>query len=126
MAGITFNGTQVLISPKQLPTGYTKPVVAAVTGLEYQSMNKVVSITKSLVEDASDATTFTNIIADAVNGLNKKILDLLTNDLDIVANTVTSYAVLKNVTINQVFGDALYTNATPVYLCDVVIYIRMS
>ncbi len=107
------------------PTGYTDPGGSNLSNSQPTYENLELSVTKSVVENASKATTFDNIRTDAAVGIEKQVEDLLTNDMD-VAQTITYNIDWKDVKTNFTFAEDFYGNAVAVYKCIVDVYINVS
>jgi hypothetical protein len=122
---LTYNGTSVEIPAAQLPTGYVKPVVTKFSDYEYRS-EVTLNVLKSTVDNATETTTFANILTDGTIGLNKQVSDILTADLDTVGNTVDAYAELRSIGTNMVLTGGLYTDAATSYVCSVPIFAKTS
>ncbi|MCK9281352.1 MAG: hypothetical protein M0P71_12075 [Melioribacteraceae bacterium] len=117
---LTNNGTAVFILDSYLPAGYSKPVVTKVANAEYKYSDAVFSIAKSGVENATAATTFTNLVA----ALTVAISAMITDDFDTVGLTVSAYANLKVVTTNHNLSGVLYTNGAINYVCTVDYFVK--
>lgn len=117
---LTHNGTDVLIS--DVPSGYTKPSVTKFSDWENKYPARVISIAKSGVEDPSDTTTFTALIA----ALNSAIEALINTDFDTTGLTVTSYANLSILATNHNSDGVLYTDGAMNYLCTVDIFVKTA
>lgn len=103
----------------QLPTGYTKPVVATFTDYEY-TRTITLNVLKATVEAASAATTMANIFNNATIGINKQIADIIAADY-LATAAVTSYGSLLSLGLNT---EDYLTNAAVNYKCVVKIYVK--
>lgn len=124
----THNGTVVQLAEERLPSGYTKPSTTTVSGDNlYVRTDVVLSVTKATVENSTKATTFTNIIDNATVGIDKQVEDLIANDFDVSGNTVTSHAVLKNISLNTDTSPSTeaYTDTAAAYQCTVDYYVKV-
>ena len=63
---IVNNGTRVSVPAAQIPTGYTKPTITAVSGDELWINQTSINILKSAVENANEVTAFTALVS-AIN-----------------------------------------------------------
>ena len=120
-------GTKNNLPTYQIPDGYVKPVVTAVTGVEYPR-ELTLEVLKATVENADPAVTMANILDDAAIGINKQIDDLLAADF-IATNTVDAYSILWDLTTNYGDLDSLgdYLTATAAkYICKVKLFIKTS
>jgi len=122
---ITNNGTENKLPAQQVPTGYTRPTITTfdIVG-EYQK-TLTLSVLKVTVDDATEATTMTNIFDDAVIGLDKQVADLVTAEYDATA-TVNSFAQLVAMTDNIVVeGPNFLTDAATSYVCTVRLFVQI-
>lgn len=103
----------------QLPSGYTKPVVATFTDYEYVR-SVTLNVLKATVEAASASATMTAIFNNATVGINKQIADIIAADF-LTTPSVTSYGSLTALTTNT---EDYLTNAAAVYKCTVKIYVK--
>ena len=122
---IVHNGTKVSLADSQLPTGYTLPTVTEVDE-DYVS-DLTLNVFKSTVENATDATTLTNIINDATIGIDKQIEDILAADF-LASATVTSHADLIGIANNiaPVGTSDFYDNTAVSYVCTVKLYVKAA
>lgn len=125
---ITNNGTQNSLPSAKLPTGYTVPTVTTFTDWEYKRTLSL-SVLKATVENATVATTMTNIFDDATIGLDKQVIDIIAADF-LASATVTTYADLVALTTNIVdvsSGDGTWMADTAVsYVATVVLYVKAA
>ena len=125
---ITNNGTKNSLPAAKLPTGYTVPTVTTFTDWEYSRILSL-SVLKATVENATPATTMTNIFDDAAIGLDKQIVDIVAADF-LATATVTTYAELTDLTTNIVdvsSGDGTWMDDTAVsYVARVILYIKAA
>lgn len=123
---ITNLGSINSLPDAQLPTGYTKPVVATFADFEYVR-TLTLSVLKATVETASPATTLAAILNNATVGINKQITDIITADF-LATPTVTSYAELLSLTTNFEVGNGTntvyLTNAADAYIATVRLYVK--
>lgn len=121
---IVNNGTKVSLADSKLPTGYTLPTVTEITDFHYE-YNLTLTVLKSTVENATDATTLTNIIGDATIGLTKQITDILALDF-LGTATVTAYAELTDISHNITPNNTtdFYDNTVVSYVCTVVLRVK--
>ena len=124
---ITNNGTRNNLPQNQIPIGYTRPTVVAVTGVEYPR-DLVLDVLKATVENADPAITMANILNDAAIGITKQVDDILAADF-IATNTVDAYSVLHSMETN--YGDLDSTgdyliNAAAKYVCKVRLFIKTT
>jgi hypothetical protein len=110
----------------QIPSGYTKPVVATFSDFEYVR-TVTLNVLKATVETATPSTTLTAIFNNATIGINKQVTDIIAADF-LTTPAVTSYASLKSLTTNVEVGgftDTTYLGNTAVsYKCVVNIYVK--
>lgn len=117
--------TKISVNTNKKPSGFTDPGGANLTSTQPAYTNLVLSVTKSVVEDASKATTFDQIRTDAAVGIEKQVADVLTNDMDVTA-TITYNIDWKDVSNNFTFSEDFYGNAVAVYYATVDVYINVS
>lgn len=122
---LSAQSTKLSMHSTKRPTGYTDPGGSNLSTSQPTYENLELSVTKSVVENASKATTFDNIRTDAAVGIEKQIADLLTNDMDIT-QTITYNIDWKDVKTNFTFAEDFYGNAVAVYKCIVDVYINVS
>lgn len=122
---LSAQSTKLSIHATKRPAGYTDPGGSNLSSSQPTYENLELSVTKSVVENASKATTFDNIRTDAAVGIEKQIADLLTNDMD-VTQTITYNIDWKDVKTNFTFAEDFYGNAVAVYKCIVDVYINVS
>lgn len=122
---LSAQSTKLSMHSTKRPTGYTDPGGSNLSNSQPTYENLELSVTKSVVENASKATTFDNIRTDAAVGIEKQVEDLLTNDMD-VAQTITYNIDWKDVKTNFTFAEDFYGNAVAVYKCIVDVYINVS
>lgn len=124
---ITNLGAVNALPASQIPTGYTRPTVAAFTDWEYKR-TLTLSVLKATVENATPATTMTNILGNATVGINKQIVDIIAADY-LTAPTVTTYGVWNSLSNNFVdtsgTGTALLATAAS-YTCTVTLYVKTA
>lgn len=124
---ITNNGTVNSLTANEIPLNYTRPTVTTFTDFDYVS-DLTLTVLKATVENATAATTMTNIIAEAAIGITKQITDILAADY-LASATVTAYADLTGLTNNfaAINGLAPYlTNTAPSYICTVKLYVKAA
>jgi len=125
---ITNNGTKNSLNSEQLPTGYTLPTITTFTDWEYKRILNL-TVLKSTVENATQATTMTNIFDDATIGLDKQVVDIVAADY-LASATVTTYADLvglsNNITdVNN--GDGVWLdNIATSYTATVILYVKTA
>lgn len=117
--------TKLSMHATKRPSGYTDPGGSNLSSSQPTYANLQLSVTKSVVENASKATTFDNIRTDAAVGIEKQIADLLTNDMD-VTQTITYNIDWKDIKNNFTFAEDFYGNAVAVYYAIVDVYINVS
>lgn len=128
MAGTTFNGTRNLLSDGQIPSGYTRPTVAAISAPIEFTYVKVISILKSTVENATQSTTMTAIFDNGTIGIDKQIEDHINLDFDDGLQTITAYAELTHLTTNiaDLGGAGVWLQATVVsYVATIKVYVNV-
>ncbi len=122
---ITNNGTQNLLDADRLPTGYTVPSITTFTDYQY-TRTMTLTVLKSTVENATEATTMTNIFDNGTIGLDKQIDDILAADW-LASATVTAYANLRSLSTNyySLASDGDYLNDTAVsYTCIIDLFVK--
>ena len=121
---ITNAGTKVSLALAQLPTGYTVPADPSFTDYQY-TYPMTLTVLKSTVENATDATTLTNIIGNATIGIDKQITDILAADY-LATATVTAYTDLTHISHNIAPNNLsdFYDNTAVSYSCTVVLYVK--
>ena len=110
----------------QKPTGYTDPTVVEIVDPEYEN-EKVFTVLKSTVENASAAVTMANIFDNVTIGLDKQIEDDITADYD-ASKTVTAHAELTRLTSNgaDITGNADWLKTTAVsYIATVSVFVTV-
>lgn len=121
---ITNNGTKVSLGTGFLPTGYTKPSVTIFSDHEY-IRDITVEVDKVTVDDATKATTLTNIVGNATVGITKQIDDILAATY-IASQTVTAYTEFYDVNSNIKAGTGsdFYNADLVTYVCKCRLYIK--
>ena len=123
---ITNNGTEVTLPSSILPTGYTKPSTTTFTDWEYKR-ELTLNVTKATVENATRATTLTNIVDNVTVGIDAQIDAILAADFD-ATDTVTAYTefykIESNIPVNAT-GD-FYTNTAVSYVCYCRLYVKVA
>lgn len=122
MAGLTHNGVKVSIPSAQVPSGYSLPSVTEFTDYEYVVHNREFTIAKSGVENATAATTLTNLITQ----LDTDIETFLTADYHIDTLTVTAWSEVKVIRSNNAVDEIFWTTGTNSYICVVDIYVKTA
>ena len=123
---LTLNGTQNGLSADRLPSGYTPPVVSAVTDFNYVNSRVV-----TLAFSGTAASTASASMSAIVTATNTAISTLLSADFTIASKTVTAYAVITEISTNLVPRDNsvtmtyLLSGTTPSYLVSVNIYAKV-
>jgi len=123
---IVNNGTKVSLDSTKLPSGYTKPTVTEISDYDYVSP-LTLNVLKSTVENATPATTLTNIIDNATIGITKQITDILALDF-LGTATVTAYTDLVNIdnNINPTNSTDFYDDTAVSYVCVVNLYVKAA
>ena len=123
---LVLNGTQNGLSVDRLPSGYTPPVVAAVTDFNYVN-SRVITIAFSGTAASTASASMTAI----VTATNTAISTLLSADFTIASKAVTAYGVITDISTNLVPKDNsvtmtyLLSGTTPSYLVSVNIYAKV-
>jgi len=123
---VTFNGTKNSLGLNQKPTGYVDPVVVEIINPEYEN-EKVFTILKSGVDNATPSVTMDNIFDTAVVGLDAVVEADITADYD-ATKTVTAHAELVKLTSNvaDITGNADWLKTTAVsYLATVKMFVTV-
>lgn len=123
---ITNNGTSVTLAADFLPSGYTKPNTTTFTDWNYK-YELTLNVAKATVENATRATTLTNIVDNGSVGIDAQIDAILANDF-VNTNTVTAYTefykIESNIPVNNT-GD-FYTNTAVSYVCYCRLYVKVA
>lgn len=122
---VVFNGTSFELNLSQKPAAFTVPVVSKITGEEWTSTKRTLTLLKSTIEKATTALTMADIFDNVTIGLDKQINDILDADY-IATQTVTSHAELIGLTtnINGLSGDDTWLVNTAVsYVATVNIFV---
>lgn len=110
----------------QIPSGYTRPVIATFSDYEFVRTLTLL-VPKATVETATASGTMTAIFTNATVGINKQIVDIVAADF-LTTPAVTTYGVLKSLTTNinnSDISDTTYlTNVAAAYKCVVKLYIK--
>lgn len=120
------NATKISLDSTKKPEGFTDPGGSNLSSSQPTYSNLSLSVLKATVENATKATTFDNISTDAVIGIEKQILDLLTANIENTIQTVTYNIDWKNVKNNQGFPDEFYSDVANSYICTVDVYVVIS
>lgn len=121
---ITNNGTKVSLKESKLPTGYTVPSVTTFTDGKYKTIDMTLTVAKSTVENASNSTTMTALVA----AITTQVDGVLAADY-IATNTVTCWTDLTELKNNYVDlgGDNDWLDTTvPSYVCSVTMYVKIA
>lgn len=121
---IVNNGAKNSQRANQIPSGYTRPVITEFQDFEYVRRFNL-EIDKITVDNATPATTLTNIYDDAAVGINKQITDIIAATY-IATQTVTTWVDVLSVTTNQennTSTDFYNADATD-YVATVILYIK--
>lgn len=119
------NATKISLDATKKPAGFTDPGGTNLASEQPIYKNIALTVLKSAVEDASKSTTFDDILADAVVGIEKQVSDILTNDMDIT-KTITYNIDWKDIRNNQIFPEEFYSNVVVNYITTVDVYIVVS
>jgi hypothetical protein len=123
---ITNNGTHVTLSNDLLPSGYTKPSTTTFTDYEY-TRELTLNVAKATVENATRATTLTNIVDDATVGIDAQVDAILAADY-LATATVTAYTefydIESSIPVNNT-GD-FYTDTAVSYVCKCRLYVKAA
>ena len=122
---ITNNGTKNSLGQSAIPSGYTRPTVTVISDYHYR-YNLSLSVLKATVENATAATTMTNIVENVTIGITKQIDDILAADF-LATATITAYADWTSLTHNlaTISGSGEYLKDTAMsYTCTVVLYVK--
>lgn len=118
--------TKISLNNTKVPSGITDPGGTNLSSSQPTYQNYPLNVPKATVENAAAATTFDNIRTDAAVGIEKQIADILANDFDDTANTVTYNIDWKNIETNLEFSREFYTNVATQYICTVDVYVVVS
>lgn len=118
--------TKISVNATKKPSGFTDSGGTNLTTSQPTYENLSLSVTKSIVEDASKSTTFDQIRTDAAVGIEKQVADLLTNDMDVAVATITYNIDWKDIKNNFTFAEDFYGDAVAVYYAIVDVYINVS
>lgn len=123
---VVYTGTQNLIPDSQIPTGYTRPVVA--TNTKEYTFNLSLLVLKVTVDVSTASDTMTAIFENATIGLDKQILDLITADFD-NTQTVVGFGQCTQLTTNLrgITGtDDWLTDAVVNYIATVEVFVSVT
>jgi hypothetical protein len=123
---IVVNATKISLDSTKTPSGFTDPGGVNLSSSQPTYANLALNITKSTVENATKSTTFDNIRTDAVVGIEKQVLDLITANIENTIQTVTYNIDWKNITNNQTFPADFYNDAVAVYIATVDVYVNIT
>lgn len=123
---ITNNGTEVTIPTALRPSGYTAPSTTTFTDWEYKR-EITLNVAKATVENATKATTLTNIVDNATVGIDKQIDDILAADY-LASATVTAYTEFYKVesNISPSVDTDFYNDTAVSYVCYCRLYVKAS
>ena len=123
---ITDNGVMVTMPTSLLPSGYTVPTGNSFTDWTYK-MQVTLNVLKATVENATKATTLTNIIEDATVGIEKQVTDIIAADY-LASATVTTYVDLYDIKTNIETSIAtdFYNDTAVSYVCSCYIYVKAA
>lgn len=122
---ITNNGVVNSLPASQIPSGYTRPTVTTFTDWQYKR-TLTLTVLKATVENATRATTMTNIIENGTIGLEKQIVDIVAEDF-ISSETVTTYGdwtVFSNNFVDVTGTGTVLTDTASSYTATVILYIK--
>ena len=120
------NPTKISLDSSLLPTGYTDPGGENLAGAQPTYQNLRINIDKSTVENAAKATTFDNILSDAVVGIEAQVANILSGD-DIGSIATANYNIdWKQLRNNQPVVEQFYTDAAVEYVATVDVYVVIS
>lgn len=105
----------------QIPSGYTKPVIATFSDFEFER-TLTLNVLKATVETATPSTTLTAIFNNATIGINKQITDIIAADF-LTTPTVTTYGRLISLSLNLDNTNYLGNTAAS-YKCIVKLYVK--
>jgi hypothetical protein len=118
--------TKLSLNSTKIPAGATDPGGSNLAGSQPTYANLALTVTKSVVENATAGTTFDNIRTDATIGIEKQIADKLTAEIENAINTVTYNIDWKNVESNMEFSREFYTDTAAQYICTVDVYVVIT
>lgn len=118
--------TKISLDATKKPAGFTDPGGSNLASSQPTYENLSLSVLKSTVENAVKATTFDNILTDAVVGIEKQINDLLLANIENTIQTVTYNIDWKNINNNQIFPSDFYNDTVVSYICTVDVYVVIS
>jgi hypothetical protein len=123
---ITNNGVMVTMPTNLLPSGYTVPTGNSFTDWTYK-MQVTLNVLKATVENATKATTLTNIIEDATVGIEKQVTDIIAADY-LASATVTTYVDLYDIksNIETSIATDFYNDTAVSYVCSCYIYVKAA
>ena len=124
---IVNNGTKNSLQTSAIPSGYSLPSVTEISDYHYK-YDLSLTVLKATVENATAATTMTNIIGNATIGITKQVDDILAADF-LASATVTAYADWTGISHNlaTVLGSGDYLKDTAMsYTCTVVLYVKAA
>lgn len=121
---ITNLGTRVSVQKVKLPDNFTVVPVVGFTDEKYKTVKLRLTVVKSTVENATHATTMTNLLA----AITSQIDVLLAEDY-VATNTVEAFSNLIDISNNLVNPDGdgdWMSNVVPFYICNVDLFIKIS
>ena len=123
---ITNNGTVNSLDSSLLPSGYTRPTVTEISDYDYIK-ELVVEVDKVTVDNATKATTLTNIIGQATVGITAQVDAILAADY-LASATVTAYTdfykISSNIEVNTTSD--FYNADSVVYVCSCRLYVKAA
>ena len=123
---IVDKGIKIELPEALIPDGFNAPAYIEVSDYEYKRTYQL-SVLKSTVENATDTTTFGNIINEAAIGILKQILDIVTADF-IGSNAVDYHTVWRQISSNLQRSKAndFYAATAFSYIITVDVYIKTT
>lgn len=126
---LTYDGTKTDdLNINLKPTGYTDPTVTTFDEDEATwSQITTLEVAKATVENATKATTLTNIVTDETVGITKQVTDLLTAQFD-SGLTGNAHASVLNIVTNlspNVSSD-FFSNVAAKYVVRVKILAKVT
>ena len=123
---ITNNGVMVTMPTSLLPSGYSVPTGNSFTDWTYK-MQVTLNVLKATVENATKATTLTNIIENGTVGIEKQVIDIIAADY-LASATVTTYVDLYSIksNIETSIATDFYNDTAVSYVCSCYIYVKAA
>ena len=114
---LIFKGVKISLPKDKIPIDFVMPEFTEAGG-EWQQINKVFEIEKSIFEADTQAQGLTNL----VNKIAEIVQDYINANLRTDIASFESHVDFKNFETNQVTTKGLYTNESYLFICNIIIY----